>query len=109
MKQHANYTEDPIDIEGKFLFVATDDETFEIIRNISYCLAAINTLIGIIAVLGNGLVLYAAYGNRNNGRLNYLDGVIKSLAVNDLIYGLIGIPCRTVSRFDYMRFLHTGK
>jgi hypothetical protein len=86
-----------------------DDATYKIFEYIFYLLAAINICVAIIAVLGNGLVLYAAYGNRNNGRLNYLDGVIKSLAVNDLIYGLFGVPCRTAYRLYEMRHFQDGK
>ena len=47
---------------------------------------------GLVAVVGNGLVLYLGFGNKNFGRLRYLDIVIKSLAVNDLLYAMIGFP-----------------
>lgn len=55
--------------------------------------------IAVMAVIGNGLVLYAAYGNRNTGRLRHIDGVVKSLAVADMLFGLIGVPCKLTS--DY--------
>ena len=109
MNQQANYTSDVLTIEEKVPFIDIDDATYKICEYISYLLAAINICVAIIAVLGNGLVLYATYGNRNNGRLNYLDGVIKSLAVNDLIYGLFGIPWRTWYRLNEVWHLHSGK
>ncbi len=45
-------------------------------------------------------VLYAAYGKKNllNGTaVRDLDIVIKSLAVTDLLIGLVGIPSRIVA------------
>ena len=51
-------------------------------------------LIGLVAATGNALVLYAAYGSRNFGRLHIFDGIIKSLAWTDLLLGLVGIPCQ---------------
>ena len=38
--------------------------------------------IGLITTVGNGLVLYAAYGNKNHGPLGYLD----------MLFGFIGTP-----------------
>ena len=55
--------------------------------------------VAVAAAIGNGLVLYAAYSNRNTGRLRSLDAVIKSLALTDMIFGLIGIPCKILG--DY--------
>ena len=57
-------------------------------------------LTAIVAIVGNGLVLYAAYGKKSLLRvkaLRSLDIVIKSLAVTDLMVGLIGIPCRIIA------------
>ena len=57
-------------------------------------------LTAIVAIVGNGLVLYAAYGKKSLLRvkaLRSLDIVIKSLAVTDLIVGLVGIPCRIIA------------
>ena len=50
-------------------------------------LVAVYLCIAAVAVVGNALVLYAAYGNRNTGRLRYLDEAIKSLAVTDMLFG----------------------
>ena len=53
---------------------------------------ALSVLIALIAILGNGLVIYATHGTRNLGPLRYLDGVVKSLAFTDLFFGLFGTP-----------------
>ena len=55
-----------------------------------------------IAILGNSLVIYAAQQTANRGRLRYLDSVVKSLAMTDLLYGLIGAP------FTYVNFYLGG-
>ena len=60
-------------------------------------------LIGIVAVMGNGLVLYAAYRKNNSMKLSVLrdlDIVIKSLAINDLLIGLVGIPTRPLANWN---------
>ena len=57
-------------------------------------------LIAIIAIMGNGLVLYASYGKQNSMKfsvLRDLDIVIKSLAVTDLLIGLVGMPARALA------------
>ena len=53
--------------------------------------------IALVAVVGNGLVLFVSLTNRNQGELKHLDCVIRSLAVTDLLFGLIGIPCRIIA------------
>ena len=52
--------------------------------------------VALVATVGNGLVLYAAYKNRNHGPLKVLDNVIKSLAISDMLFGLVGMPCRII-------------
>ena len=59
-------------------------------------------LIGMVAIIGNGLVLYAAYRKKNSmkfSKLRSLDIVIKSLAVTDLLIGLVGLPARALARW----------
>ena len=53
--------------------------------------------IAVITAIGNGLVIYATYGKRNAGPLRYLDPVIKSLAVSDMLFGVLGTPFLLVS------------
>ena len=60
---------------------------------------ALYLCLSIIAIAGNGLVLYTSFTNFNMGSLRHLDTVIKSLAMADLLFGLIGIPCKIVN--DY--------
>ena len=71
-------------------------------------------LIAILIFLGNSLVFYAAYGEKNFGILRNLDIVIKSLAMNDLLIGLIGIPSRILAlwmqgSFDLEHAYNKGK
>ena len=49
--------------------------------------------IAFVCIVGNALVIYASYGNNNRGPLRYLDDLVKSLAVTDLLFGLFGVPC----------------
>ena len=53
---------------------------------------AVYLCIALTTTLGNGLVIYAAYGNKNRGPLGCLDDVVKSLALADMLYGLMGTP-----------------
>ena len=62
----------------------------------------LTVLIGMVAIIGNGLVLYAAYRKKNSMKfsvLRDLDIVIKSLAVTDLLIGLVGLPARALARW----------
>ena len=59
--------------------------------------------IGLIAAAANSMVLYIVSLNRNQGPLKSLDNVIKSLLIADMLFGLIGIPCRLTS------FYYVGK
>ena len=58
-----------------------------------WVLCAFYLCLTVVAAIGNGLVIYASYGTRNTSRLRYLDNLIKSLAVTDLLFALIGTPC----------------
>ena len=50
--------------------------------------------IAVVTVIGNGTVLYASCRSNNFSRLSFFDSAIKSLAVADMLLGLVGIPCR---------------
>ena len=69
---------------------------YEKYTGLFWAYAVITLFVALIAIIGNGFVLFITYGNRNSGRLRYLDSAIKSLAVADMLIGLIGIPCRIV-------------
>ena len=60
---------------------------------------SIYSSIALVTVIGNGLVLYAALKTRNMGRLRFFDGTIKSLALTDLLIGLVGIPGRITTLY----------
>ena len=58
-----------------------------------WCFASACIMIAITAIIGNGMVIYVSHQTRNNtGRLRHLDGVVKSLAVTDFLFGLVGTP-----------------
>ena len=63
-------------------------------KGVIWLFGAIYIVVALVAIIGNGLVLYAAHSNRNLGRLRNFDGAIKSLAIADMLFGLVGIPCR---------------
>ena len=73
-------------------------------------------IISMITIMGNGLVLYAAFRKNNPMKfsvLQDLDIVIKSLAVTDLLIGLVGFPARTFAfwmegDFDLDKDHHQG-
>ena len=63
-------------------------------KNISlfWCFSAVCLSIAIVTIIGNGMVLAVAKRKQNLSRLRYFDGIVKSLAVTDLLFGLIGVP-----------------
>ena len=61
--------------------------------------SVIYSCIALVAVTGNGLVLYAAHGDKHLGRLQNFDVVIKSLALTDMLFGLVGMPCRIIGSY----------
>ena len=73
--------------------------SYERNRGIFWAFAAIYLCIGLVAVIGNGLVLYSSFSARNVGRLRYFDNAIKSLALADMLFGLVGVPCRIISSY----------
>ena len=65
----------------------------------------IYVLIGFVALVGNGLVLHAAWSTKNHGTLRYFDSAIKSLAVADMLFGFIAIPLRMAYIGKYCNIL----
>ena len=53
---------------------------------------AVSVVLAILAIIGNGIVIYVAGRERNTGALRYLNNAVRSLAVSDFFIGLIGIP-----------------
>ena len=64
-----------------------------------WCFAFVCLGISIITVIGNGIVIYVSHQTRNTTRLRHLDGVVKSLAVTDFLFGLIGTPMIAVNYY----------
>ena len=62
-------------------------------------------VVGLITTAGNGLVLYAAHGNKNQGPLRYLDNAIRSLALTDMLFGLIGTPLIILGYYTGIKML----
>ena len=57
-------------------------------------------LMALVAIMGNGLVLYAGYRKKNSIKFSAMQDmeiVIKSLAINDLLIGLVGFPARILA------------
>ena len=52
----------------------------------------ISVILAIVAVIGNGIVIYRAGHERYGQALKYLSKPVRSLAITDLLIGLIGIP-----------------
>ena len=55
--------------------------------------------VAVIASVGNGIVLRITFKKMNAGPFRFLDSVIKSLAWVDMLHGLIGMPCSTLSLY----------
>ena len=66
--------------------------SYEKNRILFWCFATVCVIITIITIIGNGIVVIASHQTRNNNRLRHLDGVVKSLAVTDFLFGLFGTP-----------------
>ena len=56
----------------------------------------ISVLLALIAMAGNGFVIYVATRKKNRGTLRYLNRTVKSLAITDFLFGLLGIPLSIV-------------
>ena len=85
------------------------DDSEEVKDNdeIGFWLFLVFTVINsVIAITGNGLVIYAGLKYRNESRMRYLDGVVKSLAFTDLFYASFGV---LANYFNYYLHEHLGK
>ena len=79
-------------------------KSYEENKLLFWVMVVLYTCFGLLAAVGNGLVLYVAYKGRDDSRLKYLGPLIKSLAVTDLLFGLIGTPMLIV--FYFIRKLY---
>ena len=72
--------------------VGEHETAYEKNKSIFMLSVVVYLCIAFVTTVGNGMVIYAGYGSKNQGPLRYLDDVIRSLAVADMLYGLIGTP-----------------
>ena len=64
---------------------------------IAFCFsAAISIIIGIFSILANALVIYVSSTKYDSSRFQYINLVVKNLAINDFTYCLLGIPLTIV-------------
>ena len=92
----------PNDVDlTKYLFSTTisNSSTYHGNELVFWGIATIMILIGFIAAVSNGLVLYITAYHKNQGPLKSFDSIIKSLAVADMLFGIIGIPSRLLSAY----------
>ena len=68
------------------------ETVYEQHKSLFWVIGVFYLCLALIGVIGNGLVIYASYGTRNDGPMRHLDDVIKSLAVADALFALIGTP-----------------
>ena len=78
--------------DNKNFTTVLPDTTYLISSEWFWSIAGVYLFIGLLAFIGNSLVIYAAFGHKNKGPMRYLDNVVKSLAVADMLTGLIGTP-----------------
>ena len=52
----------------------------------------VSVLLAILAIIGNGIVIYVAGRKTNTGTMRYLNDAVRSLAISDFLIGLVGIP-----------------
>ena len=72
--------------------VGPEESSYQQNLTLFWIFVAVSLLIAIVAIIGNGLVIYIAHRANNSGPLRYLDGVVKSLAFTDFAFGLVGTP-----------------
>lgn len=81
-------------------FNCTDHTSIPILHPIKAPLfwvsVAVSVILAILSIIGNGIVIYVAGRKKNTGTLRYLNNAVRSLAVTDLVIGLIGIPLMIV-------------
>ena len=57
-----------------------------------WCSVILCLVAGFISILGNGLVLYVSNLKIDVGKFEYINLVVKHLALSDFLFGLIGTP-----------------
>ena len=62
-------------------------------------------LFALTVIIGNGLVLYTTTKSKcvNHGLLRHMHDVIKSLAIADMLYGLLGVPLNLINYYYHCK------
>lgn len=68
-------------------------------KSLFWCFATMCLCIAIVTVVGNVMVIVASKRKQNFTRLRYFDGIVKSLAVTDFLFGLIGVPLMVINYY----------
>ena len=83
------------------------DSGIEDLSSDFWIILAFTFIISILAIVGNGLVIYASIVNKSAGPFRYIDEIITSLGVADLLLGCLGNPFIVLSY--YMGKTHEEK
>ena len=83
---------------------ATTLTGYEKNKSLFWCFAVACICVAIVTIIGNGFVIIAAKRNRNTSRLRYFDGLVKSLALTDFLFGAVGVPLIVVNYYLGMYF-----
>ena len=54
--------------------------------------AVVSTILSLVSIIGNAMVLYIGGRRRVTGSLRHLNSGIRSLAVTDLLIGVVAMP-----------------
>ena len=85
-------------------FPTVEESTYEKVVVLFWLGVVLYLFLALLAIVGNALVLYTTLEDINMGPLRYLDDVIKSLALADMLYGLIGVPCKIAADYYVGKF-----
>ena len=64
-----------------------------------WCFASVCLCVAFVTITGNGIVIAVSGKKRNMARLKHFDGIVKSLAVTDFLFGIIGVPLIVVNYY----------
>ena len=64
-----------------------------------WCFASVCLCVALVTITGNGIVIVVSGKKRNMARLKHFDGIVKSLAVTDFLFGVIGVPLIVVNYY----------
>ena len=91
--------------------INTHISSYEKNKLMFWCFAFICISIAVVAMIGNGIVVLVSYKNRHTTRLQHLNSIVRSLAVTDFLFGLLGTPLIIVNFYvgKYFVLIVTNK